>query len=80
MSDGQPAKRGIEVRYEVKKPFKYGGENLKPGDEFVPLGAPHDAKLINQGKYVTRIEAAVTEAEDARRKVGRPRKGADSGK
>ncbi len=63
----QQRKRKIEVSYTVLRPFKYAGEQLKPGQEFVPIGAPNDAKLISQGKFVRRIETVEQEAEAARR-------------
>lgn len=81
MNDAQPTRR-IEIQYEVKRPFMYNGELLKPGDEFVPRGGPHDAKLINQGKYVQRIETAVIDAEEARHQKNRynPKRTANNGK
>ncbi len=60
-------KRSVEVEYRVLRPFKYNGQELKPGDEFIPAGAPNDGKLIEQGKFVKRIETVVDEAEKARR-------------
>ena len=65
--DQPKAKRTVEITYWVKRPFKYMGEMLKAGDEFVPMGAPLDAQLINQAKYVGRREVAVNDAEKARR-------------
>jgi hypothetical protein len=62
-----PRKRNIEVEYQVIRPFKYNGQILKPGDEFLPAGAPYDARLINQGKFVRRIETVVQESDKARR-------------
>ena len=74
MSETQhPQKQQIEVSYEVLKPFKYAGEELKPGDEFIPVGSPNDAKLINQGKFIRRLETVVARAEEARRPSKRER-------
>jgi hypothetical protein len=67
MSDGQQRKRKVEVEYKVLRPFKYNGQQLQPGDEFIPAGSPNDAKLINQGKFVRRVETVQQDAEAARR-------------
>jgi hypothetical protein len=72
MSDGQRPK--FEVKYLVMRQFKYNGVMQEPGTEWFPIGAPFDAKLIDQGKYVQRQEVAVEAAEQARRGRGRPKK------
>lgn len=72
MSDGQRPK--FEVKYLVMRAFKYAGIMQVPGTEWFPIGAPFDAKLIDQGKYVQRQEIAVEAAEQARRGRGRPKK------
>ena len=52
-----PATITPTIRYEVLKPFKYGGRTLRPGDEFIPNGGRFDAQLIATGKFVGRIES-----------------------
>ena len=40
-----------EVDYIVRKPFKYNGVFLKPGDFFTPVGTRRD-KVLLASKYV----------------------------
>ena len=56
MSEQQPRKAKAEIEYRVKREFKYNGEMMKPGQEFVPAGSPNDWKIINQGRLVERVE------------------------
>ena len=45
----------IEVRYIVKRPFKYDGVDYKTGDEWEPVGARNDKAIIESDHYV-RVE------------------------
>ena len=61
------------VKYVVRKRFKYQGEFLMPGDEFVPTGGKWDATIIARGELVGRVESALPQVQ-ARTEARRARK------
>lgn len=50
----------MEIRYVVKKEFKYGAKVYKPGDEWLPQGGKFDTQIIRNH---VRSEIVVAEAE-----------------
>lgn len=47
----------VSVKYEVKKPFKYGGKIRRIGDEFIPEGGKWDKYLMSDDSpFVRKVE------------------------
>lgn len=57
----------LEYYFTVKQSFKYDGRIYQPGEQWEPGGFPFDAKIIQNGKKVQRVESVIEAAEAARR-------------
>ena len=53
-----------QFKYVVKRPFTYGGIELKPGDDWEPDNGRFDSQLIDTEHYV-RIEEVASADVDA---------------
>lgn len=68
MSNAQVTKpQMLEYYFEVKQSFKYDGRIYESGEQWIPGGFRFDAKIIQNGKKVQRVEQVIEASEAARR-------------
>lgn len=58
----------INTKYIVRKPFKYDGEYLEAGTEFVPTGGRWDKQIIDLDNGLVRIEQEIVKKPAPRRR------------